>query len=143
MKKLIITFCATAFLCSCTSLTYQERSSIRSLKSEGITIDKGIGGFERPASPVGAGALNLLPGFGNFYLASGNGADSSHYLYGFLNLITWPISVVWGIPEAAIDAGTLNQRELVYFYTYDAMGKKALADYGYKLTATGELKSIK
>ena len=101
--------------------------------------EKPAGEWERPASPAGAGALNLLPGFGNFYLASGNGGDGGHYLYGFLNLLTWPISVVWGIPEAAIDAETINERELVYYYTFDESGKEALKAKGLKLTASGRL----
>ena len=97
---------ASLLLASCTSLTHQERNTLRSLQAQGITVDKPVGNWEAPASPAGAGALNLLPGFGNFYLASGNAGDSGQYLYGFLNLLTWPISILWGIPEAAIDAGT-------------------------------------
>lgn len=58
-------------------------------------------------------------GFGNFYLASGNGADSSHWLYGLLNLLTWPLSILWGVPEAAIDANRINEREMIYYYRYE------------------------
>ena len=117
MKKIAIAAALSAALSACTSLTYQERNTLRSLQAQGITVDKPLGGWESPASPAGAGLLNILPGFGNFYLASGNGGDSNHYLYGFLNLLTWPISVVWGIPEAAVDANRINERELIYYYT--------------------------
>ena len=96
MKKIAIAAALSVALSACTSLTYQERNTLRSLQAQGITVDKPLGGWESPASPAGAGLLNILPGFGNFYLASGNGGDSNHYLYGFLNLLTWPISVVWG-----------------------------------------------
>lgn len=103
------------------------------LKAQGVTVDKPIGNYEKPASVGGAALLNILPGGGNFYLAAGNGADSSHWLYGFLNLLMWPISVVWGIPEAAIDADTINKREMLYYYTYDKYGKEELKSADIKL----------
>lgn len=134
---------ASLLLASCTSLTHQERNTLRSLQAQGITVNKPVGNWEAPASPAGAGALNLLPGFGNFYLASGNAGDSGQYLYGFLNLLTWPVSVLWGIPEAAIDAGTINERELIYFYTFDESGKIALKNKGWVITPTGRLESVK
>ena len=115
---------------ACTTLTKQEQNELRNLKAQGVTVDRPAGSFERPASPGAAGALNLLPGIGNFYLASGNGGDSSHWLYGCLNLLTWPISILWGIPEAAIDANRINERELIYYYKYDRQGQKELAKEG-------------
>ena len=120
-------------LSACTTLTRQEQNELRNLKAQGITVDKPAGSFERPVSPGGAAALNLLPGIGNFYLASGNGGDSSHWLYGTLNLLTWPISILWGIPEAAIDANRINERELIYYYKYDRQGQKELAQEGQSL----------
>ncbi len=125
MKKIILAFC---LLSACTSLTRHEQTELQKLKSQGITVDTPKGDWERPANPAAAGALNLLPGFGNFYLASGNAGQSEHYLYGFLNLLTWPISIIWGIPEAAIDANNINKRELVYFYNYDEVGKGVLKE---------------
>lgn len=101
----------------CTHLTQQERNELQELKTQGITVEHS-GDFGTPANPAAAGALNLLPGFGNFYLASGNGADSTHWLYGLLNLLTWPVSILWGVPEATIDANSINERELVYYYKY-------------------------
>jgi hypothetical protein len=100
------------------------------LKGQGVTPDKPVGTFEKPASPAEAALLNLLPGVGNFYLAAGNGGDSSHYTYGTLNLLTWPLSILWGIPEAAIDANTINKREMLYYYNFDPHGKKELERYG-------------
>lgn len=120
MKNSILTIILLLTLPACTHLTAHEQDRLQSLKSQGITVDKPQSRWERPASPAAAGALNLLPGFGNFYLASGNGGDSSHYTYGFLNLITWPFSVLWGIPEAAIDARV----ELLYHYQYNMPKEK-------------------
>ena len=139
MKKIVLFSLLIFCLSACTSLSYSERTTLRSLESKGISVDKPKGNWERPANPAGAAALNILPGFGNFYLASGNGGDSSHYLYGSLNLLTWPISILWGIPEAAIDAETINQRELVYFYIYDEEGIETLRQMGFEISASGKL----
>ncbi len=117
MKKYVILL-TIVLLFGCTHLTQQERNQLQQLKAQGITVDRG-GDFDAPANPAAAGAMNLLPGGGNFYLASGNGADSAHWLYGFLNLLTWPFSIIWGVPEAAVDANTINERELIYHYKYD------------------------
>ena len=123
MKKELILIGALCLLSACTSLTRQEHLELRELKAHGITVDTPQGNWERPNSPAAAGLLNILPGFGNFYLAMGNGGQSEYYTYGFLNLLTWPISIIWGIPEAAIDANTINKREMIYYYTFDSEGK--------------------
>ena len=117
MKKII--FISMILLSACTHLTASEQHQLRELKSQGIDVDHAQANWQKPASPATAGVLNLLPGIGNFYLACGNGAQSEHALYGVLNLLTWPISILWGIPEAAIDANVINQRELIYYYTYE------------------------
>ncbi|MBO4285284.1 MAG: hypothetical protein J5895_03535 [Alphaproteobacteria bacterium] len=131
MKKIII-FCI-AFLTACTNLTRAEQDQLQLLKSYGITVDRPVGNYEKPANPAAAGLLNLLPGVGNFYLASGNGADSSHWLYGAGNLIFWPFSVFWGIPEAVVDANNINKRELLYYYQYDQRGRQEIYQTGIRL----------
>ncbi len=55
-----------------------------------------------PKSPAAAGALNLLPGNGDAY----NGEWGAFVC----NLLLWPLSVVWGIPEAAVTASNLNKQ---------------------------------
>lgn len=138
MKKiLMISIC---FLSGCTSLTYTEKMALDHLKAEGITLKTPVGGFEEPASLGAAGGLNLLPGVGNFYLASGNGADKDHYLYGFGNFLTWPLSIIWAVPEGIIDAGTINEKEFVRYYMYHPAGKSALAQRGLILTPEGLLR---
>lgn len=127
---LLILMCLIT-LSGCTTLTRQEKSTIYELKQYGIREPN-----ETVAHPGVAGALNILPGFGNFYLGSGNGAETIHWLYGFLNLLTWPISIVWGIPEAAIDANTINEREMVNYYLFTPQGQYELQQlrtkYGYR-----------
>lgn len=142
MKKYILTASMAILLSACTSITYHEQNTLRGLQSHGISVDKPVGEWERPNSPATAGLLNILPGVGNFYLASGNAGDSTQYMYGFLNLLTWPISIIWGIPEAAIDAGNINKRELIYYYTYDESGREALQNQGLKITSSGKVISV-
>lgn len=118
MKNFISTIILLLSLSACTHLNAYERDRLQSLRGRGITVDTPQTQWERPASPAAAGALNLLPGGGNFYLASGNAGDSNHYTYGFLNLITWPLSILWAVPEGAVDAQTINERDLLYHYNY-------------------------
>ena len=66
MKKIAIAAALSAALSACTSLTYQERNTLRSLQAQGITVDKPLGGWESPASPAGAGLLNILPALATF-----------------------------------------------------------------------------
>ena len=119
MNRIIFALAAAGIcLGSCTSLTFQEKQELSALEYRGITVDRAPGGWQQPASPLAAGLLNVLPGGGNFYLASGNAADSSHWVYGMVNLLFWPISILWGVPEATIDAGNINKREMLNFYKY-------------------------
>ena len=118
MKKLATLYALAAVLTGCTTLTHQENNTLRALNAHGISVEKPAGYWQAPASPAGAGALNLLPGFGNFYLA-------------------------WGIPEAAIDANRINERELIYYYTFDESGKEALAERGFIISSAGKLEKIK
>jgi hypothetical protein len=74
-------------------------------------------------NPGTAGVLNLLPGFGNFYNALGT-HESDQWIVGFLNLLTWPLSILWGIPGAAQDAVVINQKETIRFYKYMPEGQK-------------------
>ncbi len=141
MKKILIA--GVCLLTACTSLTYQEKSTLRELKGHGITVDTPVGNWERPANPAAAGGWNLLPGIGNFYLAGGNAGQSEQYLYGMLNLLTWPFSILWGVPEAAVDANRINERELVYYYTFDESGRQALEDKGLKFNERGRLEKIR
>ncbi|MBM3590749.1 MAG: hypothetical protein FJX30_05210 [Alphaproteobacteria bacterium] len=122
MKKIYIQIILLLLISSCTHLTKSEREDLRELNSYGIRESD----EDKVAKPILAGLLNILPGVGNFYLAVGNGGDSNHYLYGTLNLLTWPLSPIWGVPEAIVDANTINQRELVYYYKFDKTGKVKL-----------------
>lgn len=69
-------------------------------------------------NPGAAAALNLLPGFGNLYIGQPG------YFAG--NLLLWPFSVLWGIPQAAIDAENINKKHTLAYYQYGE-GKEILA----------------
>lgn len=114
----------------CVSLTYQEKQNLVMLRENGITVDRPAGNFEEPNSRLAAGLLNILPGFGNFYLAFGRGSEGVQCVYGLANLWFWPISIVWAAPQGAIDAGTLNEREMLHYYRYNKYGKEALKERG-------------
>ena len=133
MKKILLSLLLLSSLSGCSTLTYGEKATLRQLEINGITIDQGSKYYEKPASPLAAGLLNVLPGFGNFYLAMGDGGASEHFLFGFANLLWWPISAVWAIPEGAIDADNINKRELVYYYKFNPRGKKELEEKGITL----------
>ena len=117
-KTLSLSLASIIFLSSCTSLTFHEQQEITRLQYQGVNIDRPSGQWEKPANPLIAGLLNILPGIGNFYLASGNAGDSSHWMYGFGNLLLWPFSIIWGVPEAVIDANNINKRDMLNYYKY-------------------------
>ncbi len=118
-KNLLIQIfiCVSFLSVSCMSLSSSEKKTLKELnsygiKSEAIEIKK----------PVTAGALNLLPGFGNFYLAFDE-KESGQVLLGIVNFLLWPTSIIWGVAEATIDAGTMNKRETAFYYTYNKRGR--------------------
>jgi len=96
----------------CATLSSNDKAKIEEVKSCGLSVP-----HDELKSPGAAGALNILPGFGNFYLASGTD-EGSQWAIGFVNLLTWPVSILWGIPEAAIDADIINKKNSVYYYSY-------------------------
>jgi len=110
----------------CATLSGNDKAKLEEVKACGLSVP-----HEELKSPGAAGFLNILPGFGNFYLASGTD-EGSQWAIGFVNLLTWPISVVWGIPEAAIDADVINKKNSVYYYTYK-QGKDELKTCQVKL----------
>lgn len=120
--KLALILASIFYICGCTTLSKTEKTTLRELRTYGIMPNE-----VKVKEPAIAGGLNILPGFGNFYLAIGTD-ESSQWVYGTLNLLLWPISVVWGVPAAAIDAGTINKKETVYHYTYDRLGRSELEE---------------
>lgn len=95
---------------SCESLTYSDKDMLDELQYYGVPIDEHY-------SPATACWLNFLPGIGNFYLdQTGEGIG---------NLLLWPLSIFWGMPQAYIDAKVLNQKVTADYYRTRA-GKERL-----------------
>ncbi|MBI1911141.1 MAG: hypothetical protein HYS21_03990 [Deltaproteobacteria bacterium] len=122
MKKKLLMALLAISLTSCTTLSSLEKTKIAELKAKGVIVP-----HEELKNPGAAGVLNILPGFGNFYLAIGTN-EGEQWMYGVLNLLFWPISIVWAAPEAAIDADSINKRNTVYYYTYGQGAKELQAN---------------
>ena len=111
--------CIMAFSSGCVSMSRMDATFYHQAEEAGL--DMGIGDIKDPLS---AALLNVLPGIGNFYLATGT-EQSSQILYGVFNLLTWPMSIAWGVPQAAIDAKTINRLETIYYYRFNPDGRIA------------------
>jgi uncharacterized protein YceK len=106
----------------CAAMTQQEKNTMYELQSYGVSSsDVAV------KNPGIAAALNILPGIGNFYLANGT-METDQWTIGALNLLTWPLSILWGIPGAASDATIINKKETVRYYTYTPQGQKKLRE---------------
>lgn len=94
----------------CIHLTDAERRTLDECEQRGVSIPR-----ETVAEPALAGILNLAPGVGNFYLAGASGV-ASQWGWGTVNFLLWPLSVLWAVPEAAVDASTINRRDTAQYY---------------------------
>ena len=71
--------------------------------------------------------MNVLPFAGNLYLSAGKDGDADQVSYGVLNFfLIYPISILWAVPQAAIDAHTLNKKAFVDYYSFDKAGQRTL-----------------
>jgi len=119
-RKTIIALCLTVFslsvLSGCATLRSSEKMAYKELQPR--LEAAGLEPIKDKDAAV-AGVLNVLPGIGNAYLGQ----------WGLFacNLLFWPLSVTWGIPQAAIDAGTLNKQDTLSYYRY-GLGKKELEE---------------
>src|SRR5262245_8762 len=68
-----------ATLGGCNSLTTIQEQEYRAMRSEGLLVEE--------KNPTLAACLGVLPGCGSFY--------TGHYALGALDVITWPVSVLW------------------------------------------------
>lgn len=119
MRKSALIIIFAFFLGGCASMGSHEKYAYRQIEDVGAPC-------KTVAEPGTAAALNLFPGFGDIYLATGEGANSSNWGAFALDLLLWPISVVWAIPQGAITANEINKIECIGYYTYTAEGKAEL-----------------
>ena len=83
MKLKLFTVVIAVCLSACTTLTRMEENQLRELKSYGISVDKPTGYWEKPASPLAAGMLNLLPGNRKFLFGDGKRRRKRSYAVRF------------------------------------------------------------
>lgn len=115
-KVLSILICVMLFVSfnGCVSLRTDEKYDYEQVERRLSTVGLEP---EKSKDPTVAGTLNILPGIGNIY-------NGQWGLFA-LNLLFWPLSVVWGVPQAAIDANTMNKQDTLYYYNTGA-GKQRL-----------------
>ena len=119
--KVLTLFTAIAACSGCITLSHEELEFLSTLEACGISkTDQTI------RYPATAGALAMLPGAGNFYLAANTWANWQ-WLAGAANILFWPLSPVWAVPQTITDANSINMRETVYYYRYNPHGRRHLA----------------
>ena len=103
-------------------MSAQDEKTAQELKSYGLKPS-----WTQPKNVFLAGFLNVLPFAGNLYLSAGKDGDADQVSYGVLNFFfIYPISILWAVPQAAIDAHTLNKKAFVDYYSFDKAGHKEL-----------------
>ena len=117
----LVLVCALALaLSSCIGLRRADRQDLAELRGLGIGATE-----QAVTSPLAAGLLNLLPGIGNFYLAA-SADEGPQWGLGLLNLLTWPLSVLWAPAQVAVDANTLNKLATIDHYKHTPIGRREL-----------------
>jgi hypothetical protein len=104
----------------CVTMSEAQKNKLHEIRGYGLKDDE-----IKQKDGTTAGLLNILPGVGNFYLAVGSD-EHSQWLFGVGNLLLWPISIAWGVPEGFADAKIMNQKATIDYYTYDPKGIAAL-----------------
>ncbi len=104
----------------CMSLTQSEKNAVYELKSYGVNTCS-----VKIKDPAVAAWLNVLPGVGYFYLVSETEEKQLWYM-GVLGVLTYPLSIAWGVPGAHSDAGVLNKKDQVRYYQYSPDGQEQL-----------------
>jgi hypothetical protein len=93
-------------------LSVPEKSTIEQARAVGLPMP-----HQEEADSTTAALLNVLPGIGNMYLG-GVTEEKWQWALGAVNLLLWPISIVWGVPQAAIDAETINEKYSAQYYMF-------------------------
>ena len=104
MMKLRCFAVALVLLCTtaCNSLSQLEQQRYKNLIAQGATP-------QRIHSPMLAGFLNVAPGIGDIH----NGEWGAFVL----DLLLWPYSVPWAVPQAIVTANNYNKKATIIYYT--------------------------
>ena len=105
----IVAFCLVAvfitFTSGCETLKTYEKYEYQKLE---YRLQKAGLPPQEPKDETLAAVLNILPGIGNIYL--------EQWALFVVNLLFWPASILWGVPQAYADAKNINQKETLYFF---------------------------
>lgn len=97
-------------LCGCVQVTPVEQIALNEIEAQGYSPTT-----VQEVSPTAAGLLSILPGGGEFYIAASTD-DDRFWWYGAGNLITWPLSILWGVPQSSTDANRINRKATADLY---------------------------
>ena len=109
MRALCLVTVSLVLLAGCGSLSQMEKQQYTNLIDQGAEpiTDK---------EPVVAALLNLAPGIGDIY--------TGHWGVFVLDLLLWPYSAAWAVPQGAITASNMNKHATIAYYTVGpGMGK--------------------
>lgn len=95
MKKLVCLM-LLASMVSCTSLNSYQKTELKEWQANDLEVQQ--------KSPGTAAGLNVLPGIGDFY--------NGNIGLGVLNLLSWPLSILW-----APIGGSTGAEEVNYYAT--------------------------
>ncbi|MBI4567473.1 MAG: hypothetical protein HY719_03660 [Planctomycetes bacterium] len=103
---------ALASLCSCVTMSSFEEHAQVELEREGLPVP-----HEETVNPAVAGVLNGFFGIGSCHLAAESG-NWHMALVAVFEVFTWPFSVPFAVPQAVIDANTINVQQSLLYYGY-------------------------
>jgi hypothetical protein len=102
MKRLVLVAAAVVISAACNTLSPIEQQQYENLQEEGAEpVEK--------KQPAVAGGLNLLIGIGDIY--------NGEYGAFALDLLLWPYSILWGVPQGVITASNINKKATIAYYT--------------------------
>ena len=111
MKTISLLVGALFTFSSCVSITTTQKNDIVESKMSGTYVEE--------KNPGLAAGLNVLPGIGDFY--NGNVG------YGIVNLLTWPLSVLWAPIGGYDGAQVRNWEESRIYGARKAVTSQAIA----------------
>lgn len=97
MRWLFLVLVASPLI-GCTTLTTIQECDYQKMKTEGVLVEE--------KNPALAAALGVLPGCGSFY--------TGNYVLGAVDVITWPLSILWDPIAGYNEARVRNYRATQY-----------------------------
>ena len=113
MGKYVLSLLVSLTLIGCVHMSGQEKIQYNKLQME---LKETNLPELKEKDPATAGVLNLFIGIGNAYL--------DQWGIFAINFLLWPASIVWGIPQAATDASTINKKQTLYHYSFGLVEKQ-------------------